>query len=216
MNSNDMTDDDIFHERAEDDINEYQYGDSEPDQIIFSEQSRIAREALKANITHQIQSLDNRISDIDTILHWIDRVLYRIQPPASGRIRIIWRQKKAPALYYWPKLVSWYKAGQHKNGRTLWRYRELSRPTRSVRGKGGFAEHQPEVLQLTALAQSLIQERSDLCGLYGNFNRAATQKLRFVSGRQSEALDTLIATVHAINAKGTHQIDLDELAEGGI
>ncbi|MCK7579557.1 MAG: hypothetical protein MZV65_30175 [Chromatiales bacterium] len=150
------------------------------------------------------------IEKLDKLLPWTDRRLKASQPPATGRIRIVWRRKEEESNQYRPRLVKWIKLGGTKSGKDRWRYRVLLRPTKAVRAKGGFSTHRDEVLDLVEIAQELIEHRKALIGYITNFGRGWTQKERYLSEREQEIIYDLAAILGSINEKGVMQLDAKE------
>ena len=181
---------------------------------VFEKRSHAAQQELKTVSEQRLSDVMYGIEKLDKLLLWTDRLLYASQPPATGRIRIVWRRKEEESNQYRPRLVKWIKLGGTKSGKDRWRYRVLLRPTKAVRAKGGFSTHRDEVLDLVEIAQELIEHRKALVGYITNFGRGWTQKERYLSEREQEIIYDLAAILGSINEKGVMQLDAEEVFSG--
>lgn len=138
---------------------------------------------------------------IDRLLVWVDRLLYLTQPPATGRIRIVWEKDPSDAERHFPLMVKWVKG---KGGR--WRYVRLVKPVKAVHGRGGFATHRSEVVKLVQVGMELLKDRSVLVGYLARLGQGWTQKSRVLSEKELELLEEMLVVVDQVNAKGKVRI----------
>lgn len=148
----------------------------------------------------RLDAILTALERVDRLLVWVDRLLYWTQPPATGRLRIVWERDPSDARRY-PVLVKWVKG---RSGR--WRYERLQRPSKAVRGKGGFATHREEVERLVSLAMELMNDRSALVGYLGRLGQGWSQKKPVLSEREVAVANAMLDIVDSVNAKGTVRI----------
>lgn len=94
-------------------------------------------ESLRIKGQEFIEDILRLVSNIDKLLLACDRLLYKSQPPSSGRIRVSWEHSENQR--YNPVIVRWKRTRNNK-----WRYDRLSRPTSAVSSKGGFLDDKQE------------------------------------------------------------------------
>lgn len=176
----------------------------------FDTRMQMTLEALRTKSQSQLDEILDYTRRIDKLLQWIDRLLYYAQPPATGRIRVVWTRESADTSIYRPRLVSWTLVSV-KNGKELWRYRVLSKPTKAVRGKGGFAIYRAEVVQLVEIAAGLIKEHVALTAYLSNLSQAWIMKERHLSDKEIETVNNLVLLIDRINAKGNLNLDCDRI-----
>lgn len=169
-------------------------------------------QALRRRAEEQLDERLTAIERLDRLLVWADRLLYWSQPPATGRIRVAWQKKSVASdtLAVTPKLVSWIKINRLP-GRERWRSRVLVKPRNAIHGRGGFALHRDEVEALVVLADDLLAQRATLMAQLGNAGRSWTQKRRVVSAQEATVIETLLAVIKRLNAKGLVQLVADDV-----
>lgn len=176
----------------------------------FDSRMQLTLAALRTKSQTQLDEILDFIRRIDKQLQWLDMMLYYTQPPATGRIRIVWTREHADSQIYRPRLVSW-KLVSIKAGKELWRYRMLVKPTKAVRGKGGFATHRAEVVKLVALAADLIKEHNALTSYLSNLSQAWIMKERYLSDKEIETVNEIILLIDRINEKGKLHLDYERI-----
>jgi hypothetical protein len=149
----------------------------------------------------RLDAILTALERVDRLLVWVDRLLYWTQPPATGRLRIVWERDPSKDGRRHPVLVKWVKG---RSGR--WRYERLQRPSKAVRGKGGFATHREEVERLVGLAMELMDDRSALVGYLGRLGQGWSQKKPVLSEREVAVANAMLDIVDSVNAKGTVRI----------
>ena len=108
----------------------------------------------------------------------VDRLLWRLQPPATGRIRVQWRKtpSRSDGDAVTPYLVKWKKV------RRGWQTTKLgSRAENSVESWGGFERHSDEVRAAVLLAKRLIAKRGQVLARGGELQLSGEER-----GRSSE------------------------------
>lgn len=161
-------------------------------------------ESLRIKGQEFMEDILRLVSNIDKLLLACDRLLYKSQPPSSGRIRVSWEHSENQR--YNPVIVRWKRTRNNK-----WRYDRLSRPTSAVSSKGGFLTHRDEVLVTLKLIQQLIAHRNDVLGYLKNLGQGLTQKDKSVELCEDTVLLTLIDLVKSVNSKGVVKLELEEL-----
>jgi hypothetical protein len=217
---NDMGDveliDPLSNDFDEKDLSEYEY-ESEYDYDYESSNSAPLSDRIDKRLVSTISSLRESaekninqvietVSKIDALLIKIDGLLQKVQPPSSGRTRIVYRKEKSSTHRFYPVFVQWREL---KGGK--WRYKVLSRPVASVKFKGGFLTHRNETVELIRLASVLIKDRSDAIGYLSNLGRGWTQKSRVLKVKEPVVITELIKIVRSVNSIGVVSINEAEL-----
>lgn len=154
----------------------------------------------------RVRGVLNALEKIDRLLIWVDRLLYYTQPPATGRIRVVWEKDPSDGKRYFPVMVKWIKV---KGGR--WRYTRLINPVKAVHGRGGFATYREEVIRLVQIATRLIKDRKVLISYLARLGQGWTQKSRFLSEQELDLIEEMLLVIDKINKKGKIKIETNEV-----
>jgi len=153
----------------------------------------------------KINGVLSGIQRLDRLLMWIDRLLYKTQPPTSGRIRLEWKRSQDDPSRFNPRWVQWIHVGGSR-----WRCEPLGpRPARSVRSAHGFQTHRSEVIELVKIGSEALKHRAVLMGYLADLGRGWTQKERHLSEAEDHLLGRMFDVVDAVNAKVEDKINLD-------
>lgn len=162
-------------------------------------------ELIKDSSHKIVDEIAHRVFRIDQLLTKIDLLLKKIQPPSSGRIRIVWQKPRGNSDRYVPVICKWTKS------RSRWRYEVLKRPQLSVSGKGGFLTHRMETIKLIESAMSLINERQVALEYLSNLSRAWSQKSSRMSEAEPIVISDILDVIDRVNAIGQIQLSDDDI-----
>lgn len=110
---------------------------------------------LRARLESGVAEICRAVQELNRWIVALDRLLWRLQPPTTGRIRVLWREREGGGAS--PVLVKWK---QVRNG---WHTEKLGpHPSKSVEKWGGFGTHLAEVRKVVKLTRSLIERRAAL------------------------------------------------------
>lgn len=113
----------------------------------------------RARLERGVDGLLSSVQMLNRSILAVDRLLWRLQPPATGRIRVLWRKtpSRSDGDAVEPYLVKW------KQVRRGWQTIRLgTRAEKSVESWGGFERHSDEVREAVLLAKRLIARRSQV------------------------------------------------------
>ncbi|WP_018871400.1 hypothetical protein [Thioalkalivibrio sp. ALgr3] len=147
---------------------------------------------------------------------WIvatDRVLWRLQPPATGRIRVQWDRKSgSDGRSLTPILVRWKKV------RGGWQTERLGpRAENSVTRWGGFERHADEVRDAVLLAKRLIAKRSDVVKRGRDFQLSGSERARsgeLMGSRAQEELERIVEEANGRMREADEPLDLSYVLTG--
>ncbi|AOV18806.1 hypothetical protein BJI67_16335 (plasmid) [Acidihalobacter aeolianus] len=143
---------------------------SEPDSDI---PVRLAKEALDT-----ANALSDLLYEIDVAIHAYAKTLEDIQPQHSGKVFIRWSDGK-PRAYRWERV-----------GKTKWRAVHLPRANlaRRASSRGEFADSYERVNDILSDVSFLMNRRTAVLNVLGNFQRGASSLRR----AQTERITALV------------------------
>lgn len=112
---------------------------------------------LQSSAQEVLDTLFETLAHIDARIFLADQMLFRIQPTATGKLRIRWYRQRGGSIHRTPVFVQL----KRKSGKQ-WTMRLVESPKRSIYRSGDFAECSDEVYALVYHVSELFKRRSKI------------------------------------------------------
>jgi len=175
-----------------------------------------SEDGFRVRLERGVDGLHRTVQMLNRWIIAVDRILWRLQPPTSGRVRVIWIRtpSRSDEDAVTPHIAKWKKV---RNG---WQTVKLGRRAeQSIEKWGGFERHFDDVRSAVILAKRLIAYRREVIGKGRQLQLSGEERSRANDMRKYNIRAEIERLVESANAQMTSQempLDMSYVMDEGF